>query len=96
MADAQLAGTPSQLFDAVALVLSSEGCSSLESDSAAHEFVGNAYAHLKAVGANEAAQPLLEKARIATDSGVTGIDSAFIEAAKIRHWEREAKLRMLA
>ena len=49
-ADGQLAGTPSVLFDAVALVLSKEGCAQLMSESAAIDFVKDAFGHLKAIG----------------------------------------------
>ena len=95
-ADGQLAGMPSQLFDAIAVILSSEGAAVLSKDSGACEFVSNAYAHLKAIGANKEAQSLLDKAGVEADEGVTDIGTLFIEAAKTRQWDREAKLRMLA
>ena len=81
-ADGQLAGMPSQLFDAVALVLSDAGAEMLTKDSGACEFVSNAFSHLKAIGASKAAQPLLAKAGVEADDGVTDLGSAFIEAAK--------------
>jgi catalase len=95
-ADGQLAGTPSQLFDAVALVLSVEGADALAKNGATLEFVMNAFGHLKAIGANDAAQPLLDRAGVVPDDGITGIGNDFLKAAKMRHWEREAKIRLLA
>jgi catalase len=95
-ADGQLAGTPSQLFDAVALVLSADGAAMLAKDGAALDFVANAFAHLKAIGASSGAKPLLDKARVDKDSGVTGLGKAFIDAAKLRHFDREPTLRLLA
>jgi catalase len=95
-ADGQLAGTPSQLFDAVAVVLSDEGCRALVKEAAAVQFVMDAFGHLKAIGASEAAQPLLDKAGVEADEGVTGLGDDFIAAARARFYEREPKLRMLA
>ena len=95
-ADGQLAGMPSVMFDAVAILLSAEGTASLLKEAAAVQFVMDAFGHLKAVGATPHAQPLLDKAGVEADDGVTGLDAAFIAAAKKRFWDREAKVRMLA
>lgn len=95
-ADGQLAGTPSQTVDAIALVLSSEGAGALLKDAAAIQFVMDAFGHLKAIGASAAAQPLLDKAGVAPDSGVTGLGDDFLAAAAKRFWDREAKVRPLA
>ena len=95
-ADGQLAGTPSQTVDAIALVLSSEGARALLKDAAAIQFVMDAFGHLKAIGASAAAQPLLDKAGIAPGSGVTGLGDDFLAAAAKRFWGREAKIRPLA
>jgi hypothetical protein len=46
----QLAGRPSVLFDAVALVLSEKGCAQLLKDGAAVDFAKNAFGHPKAIG----------------------------------------------
>jgi catalase len=40
--------------------------------------------------------PLLEKAGVTPDEGVTGLGKDFIEAARQRFWEREPQVRMLA
>mgnify|MGYP003862917681 CR=1 FL=1 len=95
-ADGQLAGTPSQLFDAVAIVVSEEGCAALMNESAAVEFVMNAFGHLKAIGASEAAKPLLDKAGVVADGGVVGLGKDFVEAAATRFYDREPSVRMLA
>ena len=95
-ADGQLAGTPSQLFDAVAIILSAEGTAMLLKESAAVDFAANAFVHLKAIGANDAAQPLLDKANVEKDEGVTGHGKDFIAAASTRHFDREPKVRNLA
>jgi catalase len=95
-ADGQLAGTPSQIFDAVAVVLSKAGTSALLKEAAAVEWVMNAFAHLKAIGSSDAAKPLLEKAGVEVDPGITGLDSAFVSAAKRRFYDREPSLRTLA
>jgi catalase len=95
-ADGQLAGSPSQIFDAVAIILSDEGCAALMKEGAAVEFVMNAFGHLKAIGASDAAKPLLDKAGVAPDEGVTGLDGGFVKAAAQRFYAREPSLRTLA
>lgn len=95
-ADGQLAGTPSQLFDAVAIAVSAEGCASLLKEAAAVQFVMDAFGHLKAIGADEAAQPLLDKAGVEADDGVTDLGDAFLAAAAQRFYAREPQVRMLA
>jgi catalase len=95
-ADGQLAGTPSQTVDAIALMLSAEGAGKLLKDAAAIQFVMDAFGHLKAIGASAAAQPLLDKAGVEPGSGVTGLGDAFLVAAAKRFWDREAKIRPLA
>jgi catalase len=39
----------------------------------------DAFGHLKAIGASKAAKPLLDKAGVAPDDGVTGLGKDFIE-----------------
>jgi len=94
-ADGQLAGSPSWLFDAVALVLSEAAARKLAQDSAAMGFVMDAFAHLKAIGHDAGAKPLLDRAGIAPDEGVTDL-AALPKAATLRYWDREPKLRDLA
>ena len=42
-------------------------------ESAAVDFAANAFVHLKAIGASDAAKPLLDKANVEKDDGVTGL-----------------------
>ncbi|WP_426027760.1 catalase [Brevundimonas sp. TWP2-3-4b2] len=98
-ADGQLAGTPSVVFDAVALVLSEAGCAELLKESAAIDFAAHAFAHLKAIGHTPEAQPLLDKAGVAKDAGVIDLakgTDAWLKPARTRQWGREPKVRMLA
>ena len=98
-ADGQLAGMPSVLFDAIALVVSEEGCKDLLKESAAIEFAAHAFAHLKAIGHTEEARPLLEKANIEPDEGVLELSSGikdFIAQARTRLWKREPHIRVLS
>jgi catalase len=97
-ADGQLQGTPSVVFDAVAIVLSDEGTKMLSKESAAIDFVSDAFAHLKAIAATDSAKPLLDKANVVPDAGVVGVGDvkAFIAAASKRQWDREPSVRILA
>jgi catalase len=95
-ADGQLAGSPSQLFDAVAIVLSEQGCETLMKEAGAVQFVMDAFGHLKAIGASKAAKALLDKAGVTPDEGVTSLGKDFIEAARVRFWDREPSVRKLA
>ncbi|WP_404634920.1 catalase [Dyella ginsengisoli] len=97
-ADGQLAGTPSVMFDAVALVLSEAAGKMLAREAAAVDFVRDAFGHLKAIAADSGAQAVLKAGGIRNDAGVLdATDSAgFIKAAKTRQWDREPKLRLLA
>ncbi|HEX4504081.1 MAG TPA: catalase [Alphaproteobacteria bacterium] len=95
-ADGQLLGTPSQTVDAIAVVLSAEGCKALLKEGAAVQFVMDAFGHLKAIGHTPEAKPLLDKAGVEPDAGVTDLGAAFLTAAAKRFWDREPKVRMLA
>ncbi len=97
-ADGQLAGTPSVLFDAVAVILSDEGARTLLTEAAAVDFVRDAFGHLKAIAADKGGQALLKTANVGQDAGIVdaGDADAFIAAAKTRQWEREPSVRTLA
>ena len=97
-ADGQLAGTPSAVFDAVAVVLSAEGAKALAREAAAVEFVSHAWAHLKAIASDAGGQALLKAARVGNDAGIVEAEDAkaFLAAAATRQWTREPKLRLLA
>jgi catalase len=95
IADAQLAGSPSVLFDAVAVLLSKEGCGALIDDPAAIDFVRNAFVHLKAIGYSAPAVPLLDKAGIDMDEAVIDVETEidqWLKHAQTRLWAREQKV----
>ena len=100
-ADLQLAGGPSVLFDAVALVLSAQGAAALADQAAAVAFVADAFAHLKVIGHTPGAEKLLQAAGVAPDAGVIPLATPqaaneFVTAArKGRLWDREAKVRTI-
>jgi catalase len=96
--DGQLAGTPSVLFDAVAVILSDEGAKALSKESAASDFVRDAFGHLKAIAVDKGGQALLKIANVGQDAGVVDANAkgAFIAAAKTRQWDREKSVRTLA
>jgi catalase len=98
VADGQLAGTPSVMFDAVAVILSEAGAQLLTSESAALDFVTDAFAHLKAMAVDQGGQALLRAAGVGQDAGVLPASNpaAFIAAAKTRQWDREKRVRILA
>ncbi|UYY78121.1 catalase [Sphingomonas sp. R1] len=94
-ADAQLFGQPSVTVDACAVILSEDAAAKLVKEGAAVQWVMDAFGHLKAIGANAAAQPLLDKAGVEADAGVTDL-AGLVDAAKQRYWDREPKVRTLA
>jgi catalase len=88
-ADMALSGAPSVFFDAVAIFASAEGIQPLVKNSAAIDWVRDAFGHLKIIGHTAAAQPLLAKAGLADDrdEGVIELSARasvgqYIEAAK--------------
>ena len=97
-AQGQLAGTPSVMFDAVAVILSEAGAAMLCKEAAAVDFVRDAFGHLKAIAIDAGGQLLVQGAGIQPDDGVVAAhDTAkFITAAKTRCWDREPKVRTLA
>jgi len=97
-ADGQLAGTPSVVFDAVAILLSEAGAKLLAKEAAAIDFARDAFGHLKAIGIDAGGQALLHSAQVEKDAGVIDIKDvkSFIEAAKTRQWKREPSVRTLA
>lgn len=98
IADGQLAGTPSVIFDAVAIVLSTEGAKVLSKEAAAIDFVRDAFGHLKAIGIDAGGAALLKQANVKPDVGVVDLSDhkGFIDAAKTRQWAREASVRTMA
>ncbi|HAN55055.1 MAG TPA: catalase HPII, partial [Betaproteobacteria bacterium] len=96
--DKQLAGAPSVIFDAIAVILSDAGAKKLAVESAAIDFVRDAFGHLKAIGVDQGGAALLKAANVPNDVGVVDIKNqkAFMAAAKTRQWEREKSVRTLA
>lgn len=97
-ADEKIAGAPSVLFDAVALLLTQEQASKLCNNKAAVDFVADAYGHLKAIGHNGAAQPLLDRAGVSVDKGVFVIKTGDDLLGKVasRFWERRHQVDGMA
>lgn len=95
-------GGPSVLFDAVALLLTEEGAERLTGETAACDFVADAFAHCKFIGFAPAAAPLIRKAGIEpdVDEGMIPLTDAksvdaFIQACrKLRLWTREASVKL--
>ncbi|MEP6567011.1 MAG: catalase, partial [Mesorhizobium sp.] len=101
-ADQMLAGAPSVLYDAVALLPSQAAIADLVKESTARDFVADAFAHCKFIGYVEAATPLFEKAGIADslDKGVVALSgpkdvAGFLsKLGALRLWDREPKVKM--
>lgn len=95
-------GGPSVLFDAVALLTSSEGIDDLVREATARDFVADAFQHCKFIGYHESAKPLLDKAGIdgALDEGIVALPgekgvSGFVEElGKLRVWGREPSVKL--
>jgi len=91
----QVDGSPSVLFDAVAILPSEDGVDALLSMPPARDFVADAFAHNKFVAWVGAAQPLLDKAGVEPDEGFVELTSAkaakdFVVACRgLRFWDRE-------
>ncbi len=94
--DRAIDGSPSVLFDAVALLPSAAGATELAQRSCVKDFVSDAFAHHKYIGVGGHAAPLLAAAGIDPDAGVTDLDldgmAAFVELmATLRHWDRDVR-----
>jgi len=96
--DGQLAGTPSVMFDAVAVLLSAPAAKALAAEAAASDFVRDAYGHLKALAFDAGGQHLLQACGVQPGAGVVAVTSIaeFLSAAKTRQWDRERSVRTLA
>ena len=99
VADLQLAGGPSVLFDTVAVVASEAGTTALLGDMAGVAWVQMAFTHLKVIGYTAAAQSLLDVAGVLPDAGTVALASGddavtfTTTAAAGRIWAREASVR---
>lgn len=98
-ADGSLSGSPSIIFDTVTILASEAGAAELSTQAAAHDWVANAYAHLKVIGLVAAAFPLLEKTGGKPGPGIVPLTdrksvAQFIQTARNgRIWDREPSLR---
>ncbi len=89
-------GGPSVLYDAVALLPSEDGAKMLVKESAARDFVADAFAHMKFVGYTEGAVSVMVHAGVleTRDKGFIAIKgqddcSTFVAACRqLRFWER--------
>jgi catalase len=90
-ADGQLAGTPSVLFDAVAILVGKDKTLPLDAD--AQDFARDAFGHLKAIFVDDEGMKFLEANGITPDDSVTQNPADFVQAAKSRQWDREPKIR---
>ena len=82
------------MFDAVAVILSTEGCAMLLKQGAAVQFVMDAFGHLKAIGASDAAAPLLDKAGVVPDEGVVSGHSDLASLVRVDHNLNTANTRI--
>ncbi|MFT3762872.1 MAG: catalase [Pseudoxanthomonas sp.] len=96
-ADGKLDGTPSVVFDAVAVVLSKAAGEKLAAEAGAVDWLRDAYGHLKAIAFDAGAEALLRAAGIKRDAGVVPAADvkAFLKQAATRQWAREPTLRTL-
>ncbi|MEJ7602683.1 MAG: catalase [Kofleriaceae bacterium] len=97
-ADHMISGGPSVIFDAVLVVPGAEAIPDLLGESAALDWVSDAFVHCKVIGTVATAQPLLEAARVKPDAGVIDLGgkgiATFIDTAKRgRIWNREPSVR---
>jgi catalase len=95
-ANQKIDGGPSVLYDAVALLVAKEGIDPLKDNSAARDFVADAFAHSKFIAYSAAGKPFLS-----ATLGEDKLDKGFIElrenkdvgnfvqeCRKLRFWER--------
>jgi catalase len=93
--DQKLDGAPSVLYDAVALLLTSEGAQALSELPPARDFVSDAFAHSKFVGYQAGAAELFAATGLAEklDGGFFDLSQTspeeFLDACgQLRFWER--------
>ena len=96
-ADHKFSGGPSVVFDAVAILNSTDATDDLLQNAAVGDFIRDAFGHLKFIGYTQAAMPLLEKAGVADAldeacvelEGAKSINDFIIACRKLRFWKRE-------
>jgi catalase len=93
-------GGPSVLYDAVAILPSTEGAALLAGDAASKDFVSDAYGHCKFIGHNDAAKTLFAESRVPPelDAGFVALakpkdaKSFVAQCAALRFWPREMEV----
>jgi len=95
--DGQLVGTPSVMFDAIAVLLPAQAANALSAESAAVHFVRDACGHLKTLAVDAGGQNLLQACGVRPCAGVVAVTAfaEFLAAAKTRQWDRERSVRSL-
>lgn len=102
-ADHMIDGGPSVLFDAIAILLGEGGGERLSKESAARDFVADAYSHCKFIAFSPEASALFSKAGVALDEDDEGLIPIrkqtdvmrFLEQCrKLRLWARESKVKL--
>lgn len=93
-------GGPSVLYDAVAVLPGADAVADLLKESAARDFVADAYAHCKFIGYVSAAAPMFEKAGVdELDEGTIELATAqsaeafVVELGRLRIWAREPTVK---
>jgi catalase len=81
VAQQKVNGGPSVLYDAVAILASTGGTAMLVREATAKDFVSDAFAHAEFIAYTEVAKPLLDKAGVIVDEGVTVLKVAQDAAA---------------
>ena len=99
VADQNVPGGPSVLYDAVVLLPSLDGAAALAADAAAKDFVTDAHAHCKFIGHVASAAGLLQAAGVAdlVDGGYVALDAGDLAGfvgtcRRVRFWEREPRV----
>ena len=96
--DEAVAGGPSVLFDAIAVILTADGAAAMAQNPAAKDFVTDAHAHSKFIAYTATSMPLFAAAGLSEDmidGGYVAIDrtkksaEAFVRACRsLRYWDR--------
>ena len=99
-AQQRIDGGPSVLYDAVALLITSDSAAALCENAAAVSFVTDAYAHCKYIAFVEGALPLMQRCAVGTEAdGVVELTAAgdakkFVKACSaLRVWSREQPMQ---
>lgn len=90
--DGHLDSMPSVLFDAVVVLLSKEKVSELSEHPVFHNYIRDAYLHLKAIGFNSESAEVIHNFIPKKDHAIVNIENdckEFIYHAQRRLWERE-------